>query len=148
MFRIIRKVFIGLLAIIGNASNYTKCMSLNNQECMTQPTLINFHPNEYNQGLRYYQFAVNLDECMGSCNTLNNLLKKVCVPDKTENLNLNVFHMITGINQSRTLTKYVHVNANASLMVESVTRIKSGTTINVCMSKYSKQHRVCEKNYI
>ena len=85
---------------------------------------------------------------MGSCNTLNNLLKKACVSDKTENLNLNVFNMITGINQSRTLTKYIHVNANASLMVESVTRIKSGTTINVCMSKYSKQHRVCEKNYI
>ena len=48
MFRIIRKVFIGLLAIIGNASNYTKFISLNNQECMTQPTLINFHPNSIN----------------------------------------------------------------------------------------------------
>ena len=29
-----------------NGSNHTKCMSLSNQKCMTQPTLINFHPNE------------------------------------------------------------------------------------------------------
>ena len=28
---------------------------------MHQPTIINLHPNEYNQGLHYYPFAVNLD---------------------------------------------------------------------------------------
>ena len=50
---------------------------------MTQCTLINLHPNEYSQGLRYYKFAVNLDRCMGSCN-----INRVCVPDKTEDLNL------------------------------------------------------------
>ena len=55
---------------------------------MTQRTLINLHPNEYSQGLRYYQFAVNLDRCMGSCNILNDTSNRVCVPDKTEDLNL------------------------------------------------------------
>ena len=34
---------------IVNASNYTKYLSLSNQKCMTQPTLINSHPNEYSQ---------------------------------------------------------------------------------------------------
>ena len=57
---------------------------------MIQPNLINLHPNEYGQGLRYYPFAVNLDTCMGSCNTLNELSNRVCVPNKTEDLNLNV----------------------------------------------------------
>ena len=55
---------------------------------MTQRTLINLHPNEYSQGLRYYQFAVNLDRCMGSCNIVNDTSNRVCVPDKTEDLNL------------------------------------------------------------
>ena len=64
---------------------------------MIQPTLNNLYPNEYGQGLRYYQFAVNLDRCIESCNTLNILSNKLCVPDKTEDLNLNVFNMITGI---------------------------------------------------
>ena len=46
---------------------------------MTQPTLINLHPNEFNQGLRYYPLLVNLDRCVRSCNTLNVLSNKVCV---------------------------------------------------------------------
>ena len=44
-----------------------------NQQYMIQPILNNLHSNEYSQGLRYYPFAVNLDWCVGSCNTLNDL---------------------------------------------------------------------------
>ena len=47
-------------------------------------TLINLHPNQYNQEFCYYLFAVNLDRCMGSCNTLNDLSNGICVPNKTE----------------------------------------------------------------
>ena len=32
----------------------------------------------------------------GSCNTHNDLSNKLCVPNKTENLNLSMFNMITG----------------------------------------------------
>ena len=32
---------------------------------------------------------------------------KVCVPDKTEDLNLSMFNMITGINESKTLKKHI-----------------------------------------
>ena len=42
-----------------------------------------------------------------SCNTLNDLSNKLCVPNKTGNLNLTVFNMITGINESKTLTKHI-----------------------------------------
>ena len=45
----------------------------------------------------YYLFAVKLDSCVGSCNTLNDLSNKVFVPNKTEDLNLSVFNMITGV---------------------------------------------------
>ena len=44
-------------------------------------------------------FAVKLDRCVGSCKTLNDLFNKVCVPNKTENLNLSMFSMVTGINR-------------------------------------------------
>ena len=77
-------------------------MSLSNQKCMTQPNLINLHPNEYTQEFHYYPFAVKLDRCVRSCNTLNDLSNKVCVPNKTKDLNLSVFAMITGINESKT----------------------------------------------
>ena len=51
-------------------------------------------------------FAVKLDRCVGSCNTLNDLSNKVCIPNKTEDLNLNVFNIITEINELKTLTKH------------------------------------------
>ena len=66
---------------------------------MNQPTIINIHPNGYSQEFHYHPFAVKLDRCFGSCNTLNDLSKTVCVPNKTEDSNLSVFNMITGINE-------------------------------------------------
>ena len=39
----------GLLISIINTCNHTKCVSLSNQKCMTQPNLINLHSNEYSQ---------------------------------------------------------------------------------------------------
>ena len=52
-------------------------------------------------------FAVKLDNCAGSCITLNDLSYKVCAPNKTQDLNLSVFNMNTGINESKTLTNYI-----------------------------------------
>ena len=70
-------------------------------KCMTQPTLINLHLNECNQELHYYPFAIKLDKCAGSCNSLNELSNKLCVPNKTNDLNINVFNMITGKNEKK-----------------------------------------------
>ena len=107
MFRIIKKMFIVLLTSIVNASNHTKYVSLCNQKCKIQPTLINLHPNEYRQELHYYLFEVKLDRCVGSCNTLKDLSNKVCVPNKTEDLNIHIFNMITGTSESKILAKHV-----------------------------------------
>ena len=70
-------------------------------------TLNNLHPNEYNQELHYYLFAVKLVRCAGSCNILSDLSEKVCVPNKTEGLSVHVFNMITGKNESKILAKHV-----------------------------------------
>ena len=102
---LIKKIFIGLLTGIVSTSNHTKCVSLSNQKFVIQLTLINLHPNEYSQEFHCYPFVVKLDRFVESCNTLNDLSNKVCVPNKIEDLNLSVFNMITGINESKTLTK-------------------------------------------
>ena len=74
---------------------------------MTQFTLINLHANEYSQEFHYYPFAIKLDRSVGSCNTLNDLSNKVYVPNKTEDLNRRVLNLITGINESKTLTNHI-----------------------------------------
>ena len=72
-----------------------------NRKHMTQSSLTNLHPNEYSQELCYYLFLLNLAICAGSCTTPDELSMKACFPKKAEDLNLHVFDMTTGINESR-----------------------------------------------
>ena len=128
MFGLIKKIFIVLL------SN------------MTQPILINLHPNEYSQEFHYYPFAVKLDRCVESWNTLNGLSNKVCVPNKTEDLNLNVFNMIKGINESKTLPK--HISCKCKCKFDG-RKCNSDQWWNNDKYQYEyKKRHVCEKDYI
>ena len=102
MFWLIKKIFIGLLSSIVNASNHTKCIFLSNGKCMIQPTLINLHPNEYSQEFYYYPFLAKLGRCVTSCNTLNdssNLSKYVF--QIKQDLNLSMLNIITRINNQK-----------------------------------------------
>ena len=129
-----------------NGSNYTNCISLSNQKCMIQPTLINLCPNEYSQEFHYYHIAVKLDRCIGSCNTLNDLSSKVCVPNKTENLSLSVFIMITRINESKTLIKHISSECKCKFDGRKCNSDQWWDN-DKCRYKCKKRH-VCEKNYI
>ena len=60
MFGLIKNMFIRITRLV-NVSNHIKCISLHNQKCNIQPTLINLHPNEYSQQLHFYPLAVKLD---------------------------------------------------------------------------------------
>ena len=80
---------------------------------MAHPTLINLHPNKCGQEFHYYPFAVKLYRCVGSCNTPNDLFNKVCVPSKTEDLNLSAFNLIAGINELQELQENIN---KASIM--------------------------------
>ena len=123
-------------------------MIILNQKRTTQPTLINLHPNEYTQRLRYYSFAVNLDRCVRSCNTLNDLSYKVCVPNKTEDLNLSIFNMITGINESKTLTKHVSCNCKCKFDGRKCNSNQKWKTINVNVSVKIRKNIMCVKKII
>ena len=128
------------------ASNHTKCVLLTNQKCKTQPTIINFHPNEYSQELYYYPFAVNLDRCVRSCNTLNDLSNKVCVPNKTEDLNLSLFNMITEINESKTLAEHISCKCKYNFNGRKCYSNQKWKN-NKCRCKCKKLH-ICEKDNI
>ena len=77
MFRLINKIFIGLLTGLVNGSNHAKCVFLRNQKYMIQPTLINLCPNKHNQEFHYYLFTVKLDRSVEICRMIyliNNVL--------------------------------------------------------------------------
>ena len=133
-----------LLTSAANVSNHRKCVSLNNKQCMTQSTLINLHSNEYSQNVRCYPVAVNLDRYVGSCNTVNDLSNKVCVPNKTKDLNISIFNMIAGINESKSLTKHISCKSKCKLYGRKCNSIQKWNNNKCqCDCKNMKEHHVC-----
>ena len=55
-------------------------------------------------------------------------LIKYVLQNKTEDLNLNVFNMITEINESKTLTKDISWNVNVNLMKQNPIQVNGGIT--------------------
>ena len=132
-----KKIFITSLNGLVSACNHRKCVSLSNEKCEIEPTFINLHPNKNSQEFCYYPFTVKLDKCVGSCNNLNDLSNKVCVPSKTEDLNLSPFNMITGINELKTLTRHVSCKCKCKFDKKNsnfVIQINSRITINIDVS--------------
>ena len=75
MFTLIKKVFIALDSIV-HVFYHRKCVSLNNQPCMTRPTLIDFNCGECNQEL---DRCNGLDRYNRCCNSLDDPSGKICV---------------------------------------------------------------------
>ena len=67
-------------------------------------------------------------------NTLNDFYNKVCVPNKTEDVNLSVFNMITKLNESKTLATHISCEPKLNLMEEYAIQTNGGITINVDVS--------------
>ena len=61
----------------------------------TRPFLIDLNQVKF----KYYPFMIILDKCNGSCNTISEISGRICIPDKIENVNLNVFNFITRIKE-------------------------------------------------
>ena len=146
MFEITKKMFIVLLSNIVNGSNHTKCVPLSNQKCLTQPTPTNLHPNKYSQEFHNYPFVVKLDRCVRSCNDLHYLSDKVCVLNKTKDLILRAYNLITGINESKTLTK--HMSCQCECRSDGIKFNSDQWWDNNKYWSECVKHHVCEKVYI
>ena len=100
-------------------------------EYLIQPTLFNLDFSEYSQEFHYCPFVGKLDQFVASYNTLNDLASKVCVPNKTEDLNLSVFNLIRGINESKKLAKHISCKCKCRFDRKNVFQIKGTITINL-----------------
>ena len=154
MFKLIKQVFITLLsfnrslASIFNTAGHTECTFSNNQQVMSQLTLINLHTNEYIEGFHNCPFAINLDRSMGSCNTLNDLYYKVCVPSKTEDFNWSVFNTILGLNKSKIVTKHISCKCKCKCDGRKCNSNQKWNNNNCwCDCKNPKEHNACKKDY-
>ena len=99
MFTFIKKVFhIGSLFLSRLVSiTPLSCISMNNQACKVRPETVNVNSNEP----VFYSFSMKTSKCSGSCNIVNNLYAKVCVPDVVKNLNVKEFSLMSRIDEAR-----------------------------------------------
>ena len=95
MFRLIKQVLFILLSFSRLLT--TKCVSLNNEPCMIRSILIDLNLVEFN----CYPFMISPDKCNGSCNTVDDLSTKLCVPRKTKDKHFKIFNMMTNKNEAK-----------------------------------------------
>ena len=76
-----------------------ECVSVVNQKCMPRPKI--FDVNEGVGEALFYPSNVQVNKCSGSCNTLGNLIEKLCVPNVIKGLNIKVYNFLTMLNKTR-----------------------------------------------
>ena len=65
-----------------------ECMSVVNQKCMPRPKILNV--NEGIVEALFYPYNVLVNKCSGSCNTFDNPMAKLCVPNVIKRVNMQV----------------------------------------------------------
>ena len=63
-----------------------ECVSFVNQKCMPRPKIL-----DVNEGVGealFYPYNVQVNKCSGSCNSLDNPIEKLCVPNVIKGLNM------------------------------------------------------------
>ena len=92
---------------------------------MASPTVIDFNLEKRH----YHQLNVSINRYNGSYKFFNDLSSRLCVPNKTKDLNLNVFNMIAKINESKIITN--HISRKCKTDGRKCKSNKTGT--NICV---------------
>ena len=99
MFVFIQKIFLTGLVVLSSSITTTplSCISMNNQACKVGPEIVNVDSNES----IFYPFSIKTIKCSGSCNNIDGLYAKMCVPDVVKDLNIKVFNLVSGTSETR-----------------------------------------------
>ena len=76
-----------------------ECVSVVNQKCMPRPKIL-----DVNEGVGealFYPYNVLVNKCSGSCNTLDDPMAKVCVPNIVKRVNMKVYNFLMRLNETR-----------------------------------------------
>ena len=80
-----------------------------------------------------------LDGCIGSCPILFfiscpvDLFSRICVPNKTKDINVKVFSIVTGMNKAKTEVQHVSCNFKCKFDGKNVIQLKNGVLTSVDM---------------
>ena len=88
-----KRIFVSAMMFFGcnlSSVNPLECVSMNNQECKVRPEIVNVNSDEP----VFFPFSIRASKSSGSCNNINDLYTKLCVPDVVKNLNAKAFNLM------------------------------------------------------
>ena len=75
---------------------------------MTRPNLLDLDPDlDRDLEPNYYPFMIWLDICNGTYNIVDELLTQIWALSETKEVNVKVFHKVTGAHELKTLVKHI-----------------------------------------
>ena len=77
--------------------NTLECLSVTNQKCMPRPKILDV--NEGIGGALFYPYVL-VNKCSRSCNTLDDHMVKICVPNIIQNVNMKVYNFLMRLNET------------------------------------------------
>ena len=81
-----------------------ECVSVSNQECMPRPKILDV--NESVGEALFYPYNVLVNKCSGSCNTLDDPMVRLCVPNIIKNVNMKVYNFLMRLNETRNVLRH------------------------------------------
>ena len=81
---------------IFNKRKFVK-LYFNEQECQVKPHIINVNGDDP----VFFPYNIKASKYSGSCNNIDEPLAKLCVPDVVKSLNVKVFNLVSGTNETR-----------------------------------------------
>ena len=70
---------------------------MNNQECKIRSQIINMDSNKP----PFNPYSIKVNKFSGSCNNINDLYAKLCLPNVVKNINVKVFNLMSSTNETR-----------------------------------------------
>ena len=89
----------GLFSIIKTRA--LECVSIINRKCMPRPKILDV--NEGVSEALFYPYNVLVNKCSGSCDTVNNPMAKLCVPNIIKRVNIKVYNFLMRLNETRSV---------------------------------------------
>ena len=81
---------------------------MNNEECKIRPEIININ----NKEPLFYPYSIKVNKYSGSCNNINNLYLKICVPDIVKSMNIKGLNLMSRTNQTSHINGIKRVSVN------------------------------------
>ena len=123
-----------------------ECVSVINQKCISRPKIIQTNANE----LVFYPLSIKVNECEGGCNTINDPMAKLCVPDIVKDMNIKFFNMLSRINETRKIVWHETCKCICRL-TSAICNDKQEWNKNTCRCECKEDlvsKLVCDKGYM